>query len=111
MEAELIARRVGDFDAQLGELARLVGAEREAQRLGLDDGEGVAAVGGIHLKRAEPRDLERGVEPVDEGRQVLHRDALGLAVAAGRRHLHQPARRLEHEAGFGLVHFEDAGFQ
>ena len=53
----------------LEQLAGLVGADVEAQRLGIRHHETVAPEGGVHRDRAEALDLQRKRDPVGEGRQ------------------------------------------
>src|SRR5690348_6930508 len=49
-EADLLVCGGGDPDADLGDVARLVGGEREAERLGVGDDETVAAVSRVDLE-------------------------------------------------------------
>ena len=56
------ATRRADALAELGELARLVGHDREAERLGVDERAERAAVGDVDPQLAEARDLDRRVE-------------------------------------------------
>ena len=44
--------------AERGEIARLVRRDREAEGMGIDNDEAVAAVGGVHRQRAQALDLE-----------------------------------------------------
>jgi hypothetical protein len=59
-------------------------------RGGIDDHETVAAIGGIDGERAQPFDLQRDTQPGGETWQVLHEDALRLAIAAFGADLDQP---------------------
>ena len=81
-EAELLIGRGDDAHARLGQVARFVRRDREAERRRVDDDETVAAIGDVDFERAQALDLERRVEPVGERGHVFDRDALGLAVAA-----------------------------
>ena len=99
------------FEPGLGELPRLVRRDRKAERVRVDDHETVAAIRGVDVERAEPCDLQLGVELVGEGRDVAHRDALGLAVAALGGDLDDAARRFEREARLRLDHRHDAGVE
>ena len=80
---QLLARRDADLLAGARESsARLRRLEREPERRRVGDRVPHAAEGDVDRQRAEPVDLERGVEPVGEARDVRQLDALALAVRA-----------------------------
>ena len=110
-EAELLVRGLGDAHAELRDVARFVGSDAEAERVGVDDDEAVAAIGGVDGDCGQAFDFELRVEPVGEGGDVLRAHLLDAAVAAGGGDLDEAAGRLEDERGFGLGHRQDAGFE
>ena len=92
---QLLARSDPDALADVAELARLGGLERESKRLRVGDRVPHAAEGDVDRDRAEPFDLERRIEVRGKRRHVLELDALDPAVAAARPHLDRPRRRLQ----------------
>ena len=94
-EAELLVGGVGDADTGFGDVARLVGHDLEAERIGIDDDEAVAAIGGVDGERADAWHFELAVEPIGEARHIGDGDALGLAVLTVGDDFDEPARRLE----------------
>lgn len=91
VKAKLGVGRVGDPHAKPGDVMRLVGLQREAHRGSIQDDEAVATIGGVYGERTQTFDLQLRVQPVGKARQVLHEDALGLAVAALRTHTDEAA--------------------
>ena len=72
-EAELLIGGGDDLHARLGKVARFVRAGSRSPARRVDDDETVAAIGDVDRERAQALDLERRVEPVDEGGHVLDR--------------------------------------
>ena len=58
-EAELLVGGRSDSYARLGEVARFIRRDGEAERRRIDDDEAVAAIGDVDRKRAQAFDLER----------------------------------------------------
>ena len=110
-KAELGVGGGGDPDPGLGEFARFVGADGEAERRGVDDDKAVAAIGDVDAQRSEARNFKRRVEPRRERGHVLDMDALGLAVAAVGDDLDHAARRLQRQPGLRLLHRHDAAVE
>ena len=61
----------GDAQAQRGQVAGLVGRDLEAELVRIDEREEGAAVSHVGGDGADALDLERGVEPDDEGRHAF----------------------------------------
>ena len=108
MEAESLVRGAGDPHAQPGDVVRLVGGERQAQRRRVDEDEAVPAIGGVDRQRAEAFHLQRNAEPRGEARQVLHEDPLGLSLPALGAHSHEATRRLEDQLRHRFLHGDEA---
>src|SRR5260221_1161376 len=81
-DLKLGARGEADLLAHDGEVARLVGGDREAERLGVGDGVEHAAIGDVDHHGADTVDLQPGVEAIDESRAIgeIYRDAFALAA-------------------------------
>ncbi len=110
-EAQLLVGGAGDLQADLDHVPGLVGANLEAQGLCVDDGETVAAIGGVDLDRTQALDFDPGIEAVGERRHVLDFHPLDLAVLAIGHGFDQAARGLEHQPGLRFGHWQDAAVE
>jgi hypothetical protein len=90
-EVQLLVGGGDDADPRFGQIARFVRLNCEAERGRIDDDETVAAISNVDSERAQARNLERRVEPVDKRGDIFDRDALGFAIAAFRRDRDEPA--------------------
>ena len=107
-EAELRVRGLDDGHALLGEVARLIGFQREAERGGIHDHETVAAPGSVDGQGPATGEFEPGVQNPGERREVAQENPFGLAVAALGAHPDEAAGRFQHQFGDRLLHRHDA---
>ena len=100
-----------DLLADHGEVAGLVRHHRKTEPGGIDDGVEHAAIGDVERDGAEALDLDDGVQPVDEGRDIGDLDRAAAAVAAAGAGGDRSGRRVEAHHRFRLLHGDDAGLE
>ena len=97
-DLELLGDRRADALAELGQLARLLGHDRVAERLGVDERAERAAVGDVDRQLADPRDLaparRGGWRTTGTFSNVMRSQRPSRQSA---RDAHEPGGRLEHE--------------
>jgi hypothetical protein len=110
-EAKLVVGGVCDGHTQTGDVLGLVFHNVKPKCLRVDNHKAVAAIGGVDRDCAMTRYLKWNPNFVGKAGQVLHKDALRLAVFAFGADLHQAARGLQRHVGFRLLHRDDAPVQ
>ena len=108
---ELLARGIANQLADAAQLSRLARLELEAERGGIRDRVPHAAVGDVDGDRAEPRNVEPGIELPDERRHVGQLDTVDTPLAARGSNLDGPRRRLEPQRRLGLAQLDHPGLE